>query len=66
MFADEKTMRQASRAPSVGGGGEKRATIVPRREILSEKLEADKGFFFGGVNTSDQSQLCLKSVAGGR
>lgn len=46
--------------------GSKRATIVPRSEILCEKLEADKGFLFGGVNTSDQSQLCLKSVAGGR
>lgn len=47
-----------------GGGGGKRATIVPRREILCEKLEPDKGFFYARGQQSDQSQLCLKSVEG--
>lgn len=43
----------------------KRATIVPRREILCEKLEPDKGFFSLEVNTVTKVNCVWSQLEGG-
>lgn len=46
MFADKKQCVRRHGRKALVAVGRKRATIVPRREILCEKLVADKGFLF--------------------